>query len=177
MSKTCYTVEEASSIVECVSDDEEEAEIVIVLPDNKCEVTDEENEKSEDGDGIREVAGKMEVHLQKEDENSDNVKTAPKRKKLNCNQKYKWKKTFEQISEPSSNLQPESLIESYSLLKDKQPVELFELFYEKDVLGLIVVKSNWYTAQNGAHNFNLTKEKLKLFLATLILSGYHTLPK
>ena len=40
-----------------------------------------------------------------------------------------------------------------------------------------VVESNWYAAQNCADNFNLTKKELKVFLATLILSGYHTTPR
>ena len=79
---------------------------------------------------------------------------------------------LDQISEPLPNLQPERLVESYSLLKDKQSVELF---YEKDVLELIVVESSRYTAQNDAHNFNQIKEELKVFLAMFILSGYHTL--
>ena len=65
MSKTCYTADKALSIVECLSDDVEEAKIVILPPDNMGEVTDEENE--DEDDGIRKVAGKMEVHLQKED--------------------------------------------------------------------------------------------------------------
>ena len=84
---------------------------------------------------------------------------------------------FDQISEPLPNLQPESLAKTYPLLKDKQPVELFEFVCGKDVLELIVVESNRYAAQNGAYNFNLMKEELKVFLATLILSGYHTLSK
>ena len=75
------------------------------------------------------------------------------------------------------NLQPEFLVESYPLLQDKQPVELFELFYGKNVLKLILVESNRYAAQNSAHNFNFTKEELKIFLAMLNLSGYLTLPR
>ena len=73
----------------------------------------------------------MEVHLQKEDENSDDVETATKRKMLNHNQKYKWKKVFDLISEPLSNLHPESLVESYLHLKDKQPIKLVGSFMEK----------------------------------------------
>ena len=65
MSKTCYTAVKALSIVECLSDDEEEAKIVILPPDNAGKVTGEENEN--DDDGIRKVAGEMEVHLQKKD--------------------------------------------------------------------------------------------------------------
>ena len=84
---------------------------------------------------------------------------------------------FDRISDPLSNLKPKSLIKSYSLLKDKQPVELSELFYGKDVLELISMESNRYAVQNGAHNFDLTKEELKVFLAMLILSGYHSLPR
>ena len=59
----------------------------------------------------------MEMFLEKEDENSDDVETAPKRKKAKQQLKmYKWKKTFDQISELFANLQPESPVESYPFL-------------------------------------------------------------
>ena len=88
MSETCNKVEETLSIVECLSDDEEEAEIVILPHENTGEVTDEENDENEDDDGICEAAGEMEVPLQKEDKNSDDAETAPK-KKVKMEPKYK----------------------------------------------------------------------------------------
>ena len=45
MSKTFYTVEEALSIMKCLSDDEEEAKIVILPPDNTGEVMDKKKTK------------------------------------------------------------------------------------------------------------------------------------
>ena len=43
--------------MECLSDDEEEAEIVTLPPDNTDEVTDEENDENEDDGDMCAVAG------------------------------------------------------------------------------------------------------------------------
>ena len=74
-------------ILGCLSDNEEKGEIVILSPDIIGQVTDKENDKSEDDDRIRKVADEMEVHLQKKDKNSDDVETANKRKKSKPQQK------------------------------------------------------------------------------------------
>ena len=51
--------------MEYLSDDEEVAEIVILPLENTGEVTDEKNNKYKDDNGMCEVSGEIEVHIQK----------------------------------------------------------------------------------------------------------------
>ena len=70
------------------------------------------------------------------------------------------------------NMQPPEF-----LRQRKDPVELFELFFDDEVCSMIKDNSVTYAQQQGNHNFRLTIEEVKLFLAVLLVSGYNTLPR
>ena len=58
------------------------------------------------------------------------------------------------------------------------PVDLFELFFDDDVVSQLVENTLKYAReQKGDHGFELTAENMKLFLAVLLLSGYAILPR
>lgn len=61
------------------------------------------------------------------------------------------------------------------LLKDKTPFELFSLFFDKEVLDMIIRETNRYAQQKNS-DFSIEHVILKRFIGILILSGYHTLP-
>lgn len=60
---------------------------------------------------------------------------------------------------------------------DLSPVLLFESIFTPSLMELICRESNEYANQKGHENFNLDVPKLKLFIATLLLSGYVPLPR
>ena len=56
------------------------------------------------------------------------------------------------------------------------PVEVFELFFDNELLELIVVPSILYAKQSGNHSFVTNPEEMRVVLGILLLSGYHRLP-
>nr|CAD7602018.1 unnamed protein product [Timema genevievae] len=67
--------------------------------------------------------------------------------------------------------QPEWLQNNYS------PVEIFEMFFDNEVLELIVNCSNNYAFQKGNIKFKVTIIEIKVFLGILLLSGYCSVPR
>ena len=57
------------------------------------------------------------------------------------------------------------------------PYELFELFLTNTEIGRIYVESTNYVCLKGNHMFTMTIEKLTVFLAILLVSGYAGLPR
>ena len=57
------------------------------------------------------------------------------------------------------------------------PHEIFERFITNEELNRICEESTKYARMNGNHNFVMTIEKLKSFLAILLVSGYVELPR
>ena len=56
------------------------------------------------------------------------------------------------------------------------PVEVFELFFDNELLELIVVPSILYAKQSGNYSFVTNPEEMRVVLGILLLSGYHPLP-
>ena len=61
--------------------------------------------------------------------------------------------------------------------KDWTPVEVFELFFDDELLELIVVQSMLYAKQSGNHSFLTDPEEMREVLGILLLSGYNRLPR
>lgn len=55
------------------------------------------------------------------------------------------------------------------------PIQLFEKFFDKEVMDLIVNESNTY-AQQQNHEIDFDESYVRRFIGILILSGYNTLP-
>ena len=58
----------------------------------------------------------------------------------------------------------------------ENPVELFELFFDDDVVEMIVKFSNMYAQSKGNHSFSTTTQEVRTFLAILMVSGYNRVP-
>lgn len=58
------------------------------------------------------------------------------------------------------------------LEENKSPVEWFELFYNEDVVNLLVECSNQYAVFTGNTHFEVTKEEMRLVLGICLISGY-----
>ena len=61
--------------------------------------------------------------------------------------------------------------------KDWTRVEVFELFFNDELLDLIVVLSMLYAKQNGNRSFVTAPEEMRVVLGILVLSGYSRLPR
>lgn len=57
------------------------------------------------------------------------------------------------------------------------PSDLFELFFDDEVIDVLVENSVKYAGQSGNHTFEIDNEEMKRFLAILLLSGYTVVPR
>nr|CAD7423116.1 unnamed protein product [Timema monikensis] len=83
----------------------------------------------------------------------------------------KWQDMDLPLAPEPAGEQPEWLQNNYS------PVEMFEMFFDNEVLELIVNCSNNYAFQKGNIKFKVTINEIKLFLGILLLSGYCSVPR
>ncbi|GLV46157.1 hypothetical protein CBL_02873 [Carabus blaptoides fortunei] len=56
------------------------------------------------------------------------------------------------------------------------PVEIFEKFLDDSTIKYIIQQTLLYAVQNNRHDFSVTEEEIRTFIAILFLSGYHQLP-
>ncbi|XP_039949820.1 piggyBac transposable element-derived protein 3-like [Bactrocera tryoni] len=54
----------------------------------------------------------------------------------------------------------------------RSPVEWFELFYDDELVELIVLNSKKYAVYEGNDQFDVTREEMRLVIAIFLLSGY-----
>ena len=57
------------------------------------------------------------------------------------------------------------------------PQDILELFLTDEEMERICLESTIYARLKGEHNFTMTLDKLKVFIAILLLSGYTDLPR
>lgn len=56
------------------------------------------------------------------------------------------------------------------------PLQLWECFFDKEVMQMIVKNTNKYAGQNNIPGFATSISEMRTFLGILYLTGYHTLP-
>ncbi|XP_025192461.1 piggyBac transposable element-derived protein 2-like [Melanaphis sacchari] len=56
------------------------------------------------------------------------------------------------------------------------PTHIFELFFDDEVIKLLITESLNYAVYRSFTNTNLSTDEIKCFIGILILSGYNTLP-
>jgi hypothetical protein len=61
----------------------------------------------------------------------------------------------------------------YTRFKNMSPVDLFDLFIGNNIFELIATKSNMYGMTKFRTNVAILAEKIRVFVAILILSGYN----
>ena len=88
-------LEEAVGLIQEISDDEDESFLIILPPDTRGEVTDEEedDENLNECHGLKEVAGNVEVfHPSLEDTHTEELPCTPAKIKRKKKEKIAWKK-------------------------------------------------------------------------------------
>lgn len=64
----------------------------------------------------------------------------------------------------------------YSKYSEMSCIELFELFFSKDLIETIISQTRKYAIFKNAPDLNITPSEMKVFLSILVLSGYNQLP-
>ena len=85
-------------------------------------------------------------------------------------QGFKWKK--EEKSVRNQLPFPKADYNQYEMLSD---IELFEPFFDDELIDLIMEQSTLYCLKNNWPNLNVSKEQIKVFLGILIVSGLNPL--
>ena len=110
------------------------------------------------------------------DETSDLETTEPPTKK----RKSHSKKTVRQWTHDDLQSEPPVAVDPPTYRyheKQWSPAEVFEFFFDDEVIELIIRFSKTYAVDKGAHQFRVTMEEMRAFLAVLLLSGYATVPR
>ena len=58
----------------------------------------------------------------------------------------------------------------------KTPDGLFELFFDEEVIDMIVEYSILYAGSKGRHGFTTTADEIRVFIAILLIYGYSKVP-
>ncbi|XP_060564145.1 piggyBac transposable element-derived protein 3-like, partial [Ruditapes philippinarum] len=57
------------------------------------------------------------------------------------------------------------------------PDGIFNLFFDDDVINMIIEQSIRYAGSKGNHSFSTSPQEIRIFLAILLISGYNTVPR
>ena len=82
-----------------------------------------------------------------------------------------WK-SDDLISEPPQSADPPKYFE-----KQWSSADVFEFFFDDELIEQIIQFSKSYATDKASHQFHVTKEEMRAFLALLLLSGYVSLPR
>ena len=179
-------VNEALACLEGHLDDISSADIYIEPPHDSGSISEEDSDDEDQPTSLNHLSGKQlnasaELVLHQpvnascvEEETSDLETTEPPTKKSKSHSKKtvrQWTRDDLQ-SEPPVAVDPPTYHEKQWL-----PAEVFEFFFDDEVIELIIRFSKTYAVDEGAHQFHLTMEEMRAFLAVILLSGYATLPR
>lgn len=157
-------------------------DIVQLPPIHVDELTDEENldENELEEDIHLDTAGELELHLHTSCDDSNETKTK-KRKHSDKNiEKVSpcWKKVNPNYSKtyPSVDIN-KSKNDVINQVNGKTPVEVFELFFDENLMNMIVEETKIYASQKNLHNFDVTIDCLRNIIGIFIYTGYNSLPQ
>ena len=101
-------------------------------------------------------------------------KPAPKRKKTESGNSI-WRKKEPTYTQTTAKSKDD--LSEIQRLYGKSAADVFSEFVTDEVLELIRDESIFYSRQKNNQNFLVTTDELRVFLAILLFSGYHTLPQ
>ena len=146
--------------------------LVVEPPDDGAET--EEDSGDEDHMSPDNFSGaqlRASADIQINDENVDDIdarQTWPNSSETNWSSRH-----LEDSSLPNQILFEKHFNDSVST-----PVDFFELFFDNEVIELIVTETNHYARTVHAdHSFSTTNNEIRCFLGLLLLSGYATVPR
>ena len=194
-----FTVHEAIAMLEDLNDPDIETIDINIEPPDCSYHTDEDSADEEDGTidnfsarqllapcvvttsssrGVRNVIGDFDPDPDPAAETTSTVASSSsgpqqKRKKVAPVERSFVKRDIPKSDKVNFEDRPKS---QWLDGKDMSPTSFFELFFDEEVVELIITQSNLYAAQNGKST-RIDAEELKLLLAIIIVSGYIPLPR
>ena len=99
----------------------------------------------------------------------DNPEAAESRWKTDRDE-WEWEKEARSFKSKGKALFPEP---NYTQFKKMSPSNLFELFFDKDILTFIATKSCEYAMTQFGMPVNISADDIRVFFAILILTGYN----
>lgn len=175
------TLQEAVAAIEELQDNEESECIdLVVIPPELDQLSDEEELDTDDLENdLRQtdVAGSLEIH---QPNTGDPILTIPKTAKCKSKKKkdVNWSQPTNVVYSSMPIDKQHEKTEALELqIGGDTAIQLFERFFDNEVLDLILTQSNLYANQNNRHNFLLEKYQLQRFIGFLLLTGYHELPR
>lgn len=130
--------------------------------------------------GDEDIQGDEDIHW----DSSDDETLAEKKRKLDmptssvadC-QDPKWKRGSVHLrSQPISD-EGNELEKIKTQLHGMSPLDIFFMYFDNEVLNLILMFSEKYAKDNNRHDFVLDRSDLLKFIGLLIFTGYHKLPQ
>ena len=85
--------------------------------------------------------------------------------------RFKWSE--EHPARKNAPMFPEANTTKY---RDFTPMELFELFFDEDIVNEMVEQSNLYARQKNVFESSVNSDEMRLFLSILIVTGYAPKP-
>ena len=101
-----------------------------------------------------------------EGEDNEREEEAPVKK---FRDQWVWKK---QLTSFKSKLDPPFPEPNYTRFSTLAPCEIFDLFFDQDVLSLIADKCNEYAMAQFGMSPNITSQEIKIYFGVILLSGY-----
>lgn len=152
------TLEEA---IEAANDNDT---IAVIPPDGSDE------ELFDDDDALHEVtvsdvAGMLEI-IDNETDDDDIVDIQPR----------KWRSGTELESMPAADRLP-TIFETHPILETLSPLQLFQLFFTKEISEMISQESEKYARQQGDSKFTVTSADIDQFIMLVLYSSYMKLPR
>lgn len=140
------------------------------------------------------IVGTFELHIddvnysynqpENDSDDSDNEPLACKIRRLStaCQKTIienvpEWEKGATILSSQPVSKELHNIEQLKNELEGKSPLEIFFLYFDDELLDLVVGYSLKYARDNNRHQFDFDRTDLLAFLGILILSGYHTLPQ
>lgn len=170
------------------SSSRQDVSVVIIPPDVDYQTDNEEIDEDDlQSQNIpNDVPGEIELEYANDESDSDdeyNIPLSIIRQNLlrvqnatSC-EKPDWTEDLLDISMVSTTGYMDRLDNLKVQIEGKTPVEIFETVFDSKVIDLIMEQTNLYALQNNNHLFCVTQEEIKIFIAILLLSGYHRLPR
>lgn len=138
------------------------------------------------------IAGTFEIQTVEEDscDDSDDEPLAAKRRKIMASDNEevhrkirneeatpKWRIGEHLYNTSLTSNEAQKIEVLHNELGEKSPLELFFIFFDDEVINMIVDYSLKYATDNNRHDFEFTRNDLLNFIGIMTLSGYHTLPQ
>ncbi|KAJ8956555.1 hypothetical protein NQ318_019279 [Aromia moschata] len=163
---------------------------IVLIPPEVDTLTDEEDINEDECD-VRDfpndVPGEVEVHYDSDDDNiplsemivqaNQGPSNLPKKMRTGTEAEPTWSEHKINLEMKETHGYVDRINHVKEQINNKTPVEIFEKLFDNDIFEHIAKQSILYAAQKNNHQFTVTQDDLRIFIAILVLSGYHKLPR